>query len=298
MSSKDDFNQGVSVGLRVNNEVLKQETAALDYLKSKMDLLGKGQDIMSTAVKALIEDSDVQAVERIYGIVNQSTPKDLKEHEQKILLSVLATLGKLSINANQQSFFNNLRHYLDLKGYIPDVNYDFENLDKLDSLKAIKEIAKCTRIFLFLEDNTINSIYIHDEDLYSHLELRRYGEIDAAIEILYFLFGVEGLTEIYGHEKETVILEKEVIVEKPVEEKLYIHPNVGRGFTLQMKTHEAIYNGRRGRLVKDGLAVWEITFEDYATGEQISLWKGNIFQTDKIAERKFAEYVSLYGLRE
>ena len=79
-----------------------------------------------------------------------------------------------------------------------------------------------------------------------------------------------------------------------------MHPKVGRGLGLNVKTHEAVYNNRPGRLVLDSLAFWEITFEDYKTGEQISLWKGSVLGAykDQIAEVKFREFVRKYGIDE
>lgn len=92
---------------------------------------------------------------------------------------------------------------MNIEGYEPDRTYDFRKIESIELVKSIKTIAKAVRIYLFLEDLNMDGIYKHEEDLFTHFELKSFDEIDAIIETIYCLFDVDGLVEFYGDFKET-----------------------------------------------------------------------------------------------
>ncbi|MCR4960777.1 MAG: hypothetical protein K6A74_04930 [Lachnospiraceae bacterium] len=198
MSKKKSFNQGVETGLKVAQKVIEQEVDAMNYLKNRIDLIVDGHDEMKAAVNRLIEDNDEKSIANIFGVVNQDKPVELKEHEKQVLLSVLASLSIAEQNQRQKEYYNNLRHHINLQGYKPDCAYNFKGIESLESVRAIKVIAKAVRVFLFLQDLNMDGIYRHEDDLFSYFELRSFDEIDATIELMYFLFGEDGLIELYG----------------------------------------------------------------------------------------------------
>ena len=118
-----------------------------------------------------------------------------------MLLSILTTLSTSGINDYQKKYNNNLRRHINLQGYLPDNNYDFRKIEQLESVTAIKVIAKAIRIFLYLQEMNTDGIYIHEDDLFSHFILRPSDadEIDAVIEVIDCIFGADGLIEYYGH---------------------------------------------------------------------------------------------------
>ena len=198
MSKKTDYNKGVVSGLKVAQKVIEQEVEAMDYLKSRVDLIVEGHDEMKSAVNQLIKDADENAIINLFGVCNEAEPRDLKEHEKKVLLNILATLGSVQINDDQRKYYNNLRHHLNIQGYAPVNDYDFRSIESLESVRSIKIIAKAVRIFLYLQDCNMDGVYRHEDDLFSYFELRSFDEIDASIELLVYLFGKDGLIEIYG----------------------------------------------------------------------------------------------------
>ncbi|MCD7805833.1 MAG: hypothetical protein LUH19_00655 [Lachnospiraceae bacterium] len=198
MSKKNVYNQGVESGLKVATKIMEQEVEAMNYLKSKIDLIGDGQNEMSSAVYKLIENADENEIHKIFGICNPVRPVDLEDHEKKLLLNLIASLCKAGINNNQKLFYNNLRHHLNLPGYEPDGNCDYRSIESIETVRSIKVIAKAIRIFLFLAENNMDDVYAYEESIFSHFELRSFDEIDAVIEFLYCLFGEDGLIEIYG----------------------------------------------------------------------------------------------------
>jgi hypothetical protein len=198
MSKANDYNKGVESGLRVAQKLIEKEAEAMDYLKSRVDLIIDGHDEMKMAVDCLIEDADENAIAKIFGICNSVKPNELKDHEKKMLINVLATLGMVKINDDQKRFFNNLRHHLNIEGYEPDTNYDFGAIKSLESVKAIKTIAKALRIYLYLKESSMDGIFQYEDELFSYFEIKSFDEIDAVIETVYCLFGKEGLIEFYG----------------------------------------------------------------------------------------------------
>lgn len=222
MSKAKVYNKGVESGLKVAQQIIEQEVEALDYLKSKVDLIVEGHDEMKNAVDHLVEDADENAIARIYGICNPVRPKELKDHEQKMLINILATLSALCMNEAQIKYCNNLRHHLNIKGYEPDRTYDFRKIESIESVKSIKTIAKAVRIYLFLEDSNLDGIYKHEDDLFTFFELRSFDEIDAIIETIYCLFGVDGLVEFYGDFNESGEVDERNLTYLDVEEKEYI----------------------------------------------------------------------------
>ncbi|MBD5508978.1 MAG: hypothetical protein HDR05_13295 [Lachnospiraceae bacterium] len=224
MSKAKTYNKGVESGLKVVQKIVEQEVEAMDYLKSKVDLIVEGHDEMKNAVDHLVEDADESAIASIYGICNSVRPNELKDHEQKMLINILATLSALGMNEDQKKYFNNLRHHLNIEGYEPDKSYDFRKIESIESVKSIKTIAKAVRIYLFLEDSNMDGIYKHEDDLFTYFVLRSVDvdEIDAIIETIYCLFGVDGLVEFYGDFEESGEADERNFTYSNVEEKEYI----------------------------------------------------------------------------
>lgn len=203
MGKKQAYNEGVASGIKVAQKVIEREVEAMNYIKSKIDLIVEGHDEMSAVVNQLIDDANENAIARIFEICNETMPRDLVDHEKIVMLDILATLSSVGLNDRQRKYYNNLRHHLNIQGYKPNANFDFEKIESLESVRAIKVIAKAVRIFLYLQECNMDGIYRHEEDLFSHFELRSFGEIDAQIELLACLFGEDGLIEIYGDFGET-----------------------------------------------------------------------------------------------
>lgn len=198
MNKKKVYNKGIESGLKVAQKVIEQEVEAMEYLKSKIDLIDEGHDEMKFAVNQLIEDADENAIINIFGICNRVKPAELKDHEKKIVLNVLATLSTIGQNERQKKYQNNIRHHLNVQGYEPELNYDFSQIKSLESVSSIKVIAKVVRIFLYLQDLNMDGVYRHEDDLFTYFELRSFDEIDALVELLFCLFGEDGLIELYG----------------------------------------------------------------------------------------------------
>lgn len=222
MSKAKVYNKGVESGLKVAQRIMEQEVEAMDYLKSKINLIVDGHDEMKNAVDRLIEDADEKAIAQIYGICKSVRPNELKDHEQKILINVLASLSALHLNEAQKRYYNNLRHHLNIEGYEPDRSYDFRKIESIESVKSIKTIAKAVRIYLFLEESNMDGVYKHDDDLFSHFELRSFDEIDAIIETIFCLFGDDGLIEFYGDHEELGESDERNLAYLDVEEKEYL----------------------------------------------------------------------------
>lgn len=222
MSKEKAYDKGVESGLKVAQKIMEQEVEAMDYLKSKVNLIVEGHDEMKNAVDRLIEDADENAIANIYGICNPIRPNEIKDHEQKMLINILASLSARNMNEAQKKFYNNLRHHLNIVGYEPDRYYDFRNIKYIESVKSIKTIAKAVRIYLFLEGSNMDGIYKYEDELFTHFEIRSFDEIDAIIETIYCLFGDDGLIEFYGDFEALGEIDERNLAYMNVEEKEYI----------------------------------------------------------------------------
>ena len=195
---KEAYNEGIEKGIRIVQPIIQEEKEAIEYVKNRLGVVKDGQEKISKAIISLIEDQNEDAIKNIYNVYNENSPRDLKDYEKKILLCILASLYKDKINNNQRRYYTYLRRYLEITNFIPDMNYDFECVKQLESVKAIKIIAFAVRAFVFLETNNIDCCQKYDDILFSKFEIRGYEEIDAKIHILYSLFGEEGIVELYG----------------------------------------------------------------------------------------------------
>jgi len=225
MSKKRAYNQGVELGLKVAQKVMEQEIEAMDYLQSRLDLIAEGHEEMKSAVNSIIEDANENAIINLFGVCNEHEPSELKDHEKKILLNILTTLSAVGINEEQRKYQNNLRHHLDVQKYNPVQDYDFRMLEAIESVRSIKIIAKAVRIFLYLQDGNMDGVYRHEDDLFSHFELRSFDEIDAMIELFTYLFGIDGIVEMYGDFGDSDEFKQKDSIYLKVEEKPYIDIN-------------------------------------------------------------------------
>ena len=224
MSKAKAFNEGVASGLKVSQKLYEQNLEVMNYLKSKIDLIVEGHDEMKSAVDKLIEDANENAIAKIFGICNPVRPNEIKEHEQKILINILSTLCASHMNESQKKYFNNLRHHLNIEGYEPERNYDFRNIKNIDSVTSIITIAKAVRIYLYLEETNMNGIYKYEDELFEYFQIRpeSFAEIDAMIESVYCIFGVDGLIEFYGDFEAASEIEDRNLSFMDVEEKDYV----------------------------------------------------------------------------
>ena len=152
--SKKDFNQGIQTGLRISEELLNKEAKAMDYLKNKIDGMALAQEEVKNAVNNILEFHTKDALEKYYGICNALSPKDLEEPEKKVLLDILSTLAFQidNFNKSQKIYLSNLKHYLELVEYNPNVNYNLELIENIRDLDSQEIILKCVREFMFLEN--------------------------------------------------------------------------------------------------------------------------------------------------
>lgn len=238
--SKKEFNQGIQAGLRISEELLNKEAKAMDYLKNKMDGMALAQEEVKNAVNNVLELYTKDAVEKYYGICNALSPKDLQEPEQKVLLDILSTLAFQieNFSKSQKLYLSNLKQYMELGEYNPNVNYNFELIENIKDLDSQEIILKCVREFMFLE----NEDFSFDETIEEVLECfsiktKIIRKIDDCISITHYIFGIDGIIQMYGNhslegffeddaeelfslELEELCLEGDIVINKG-EEKIY-----------------------------------------------------------------------------
>lgn len=209
MSKQKDFNQGIETGMKISKELLNKESQAMDYVKNKIDELGNSHGRLENAVNHILENQNSKAIEEYYGIVNGLSPKDLEKEECQILLNILSILAfeDEEYNDMQKSYFLNLKKYLQVTEYAPDIEYRLEYIEKIRDLDSQEIIMRCIREFLFLRHFDF-SFQMDYEELFEYFSVndKKIQQLDNMIEITYFLFGGNGIVEMYGnHESDEVV---------------------------------------------------------------------------------------------
>lgn len=197
MAKKDDYNAGVETGLKISTKVMEQQVEALDYLKSKLTELSDAQSDIKTSFEKVIFSLNESDIEKLFGVCNKYDPKDLKDHEKKLLLSLIAKLGINGNNDLQKKYANNIRGYLNLQGYTPQIGISYSAIEEVESIKSRKSIVKVLREYLYLGAENFDFQYEYDE-LFDAFELKSFKEIDTVIELIDYVFGVDGIIGSYG----------------------------------------------------------------------------------------------------
>lgn len=202
MSRKKEFNQGLEVGIRISEELMKQKVEENYILMSKIERLASTHEGLKEVIQQVLNYNEAEAIEKYYGICVGLSPRDLPEAEKIILLNVLATLyiNTDELNQYQKCFFSNLKHYLQLFDYSPDTKYKFENIENVRDLDFQIIILKCIREFLFLRDCDFSFIDEYEElfDVFD-IKQKRVRQIDDMIDLTYYLFNESGIIEMYGN---------------------------------------------------------------------------------------------------
>ncbi|MCH5255958.1 MAG: hypothetical protein J1D87_01645 [Lachnospiraceae bacterium] len=204
MSKKKSFNEGLASGIKIAEDIMKKEAKAMDYLANKIDSVESKQDDIRKAVNNILEYQNSKAVEEYYGICNKLSPNsELQDEEKHVLLDVLATLAYNSENFNdnkaQKSYFLNLKHYIQLTDYNPNTAYNYEFIENIRDLDSQEIILKCIREFLFLENFDFS--FVEDyKDVFEYFSIKdkKICQMDRMIDITYYLFGEDGIIEMYG----------------------------------------------------------------------------------------------------
>ena len=199
MGRKESYNQGIAAGIKISEEFVKNEKEAIEHLDCIVSEITVGHEEIKDAVNKLITDANDKNVANVFNIIGSTSPNDLKDYEKKMVLDIIATLITDDTNAYQKEYYNNLRHCVNIIGYNPNSSYDFRCIEEIETISSIKMIAEVVRTYLFLTNMSMDEVNMHEDDLFSHFELKSFDQIDAKIELLFSLFGKEGLIERYGH---------------------------------------------------------------------------------------------------
>ena len=199
MGRKESYNQGIAAGIKISEEFVKNEKEAIEHLDCIVSEITVGHEEIKDAVNKLITDANDKNVANVFNIIGSTSPNDLKDYEKKMVLDIIATLITDDTNVYQKEYYNNLRHFVNIIGYNPNSSYDFRCIEEIETISSIKMIAEVVRTYLFLANMSMDEVNMHEDDLFSHFELKSFDQIDAKIELLFSLFGKEGLIERYGH---------------------------------------------------------------------------------------------------
>lgn len=223
MSRKNDFNEGIESGIRLAEPIVKQNTAAMEYLMEKVGDMHNGQSLIRSSVEDLLNEMNADKAMKLYGILVTKAPKEiLKEEHLKILFNYINVANQVNeANSSQKQFLNNIRryfNYLSVFGFDPDFN--IYSMDNIGETEVSKEIFRILKMYDFLSDLSFETS-IFDDDIWDSFQLNRFAKKDIcnSIEIIYSVFAEDGIIESYGEYDVEEINEQTSIIDSLLQDE-------------------------------------------------------------------------------
>ena len=223
MSRKKDFNEGIASGIKLAESIVKQNTAAMEYVMEKVGDMHNGQSIIRSSVEDLLKEMNVFKAMQLYGIVVPKAPKEiLNEEYLKILFNYINVYNQVyETNDAQKQFINNVRRYYNyLSGFGFNPDFNIFSMDNVKETEASKEIFRILKMYDFLRDMSFETSSF-DNDMWESFHLNRYTKEDIcnSIEIIYGVFGEDGIIECYGEYDAEEINEQTIMIEDFIQDE-------------------------------------------------------------------------------
>ena len=192
--SKEDFNKGTKLGLKLSEDIVKSNTESIERINETIKKINDNTDNIQNIIKTAIRTQEENDIEKLFGIVKTLDTKDLEKEEKIILFQFLNKIGKVyEPNENQKLFKLNLLKYLNItanetleENKINNFTAILENIEKKEEKIFYKLISE----YLYLDEfNSLNDY----EDILSTFHYAHHFKknIEAEIELKIQLFGLE-----------------------------------------------------------------------------------------------------------
>lgn len=199
--SKKDFKKGIAAQAKI--DAAKEEKIAKG-LKAHGEILNnisEHQNQIQSALDVIIADwADSDASD--YGLESANLPSLMDITEKRVLCACVFTLLS-SYNQNsesQQRFYNNLEEHLGVSERVS--SFDFEKLQKIDSVSDRLKILQVICAFLFLNDESFE--FLRDRNTFNWLfalaPVKDIANTCKRIDFEYNMLGIEGVVSRYKSE--------------------------------------------------------------------------------------------------
>lgn len=198
MSNKD-VKKGIAIQANVDAAKVEKLAKGLNAHKSVLATLESGQYEIRDTIGIVLDDlSDCEAQAK-YNLKYTKALSELDHTEKRVLCACIYTL----INSTERNtplhinFYTNLEKYLRISERISDFN--FENLNNIDSHTDRMIILKVIITFLFLGDESFNFLFEKGAFswLFTFASVKDIQSICCAISAEYTTLGIEGIISQY-----------------------------------------------------------------------------------------------------
>lgn len=196
--SKKDFKKGIAAQAKA--DAAKQEKIAKG-LKAHGEILNNisnHQNQIQSALDIVIDDlaeSDASS----YGLDSTNLPALMDITEKRVLCACIFTLLSTfeQNNEYQQCFYNNLENHLGVSERVS--SFDFDNLQRIDSISDRLKMLQVICSFLFLHDESFE--FLRDKTrfhwLFALAPVKDIANTCKRIDFEYSMLGVDGIVSRY-----------------------------------------------------------------------------------------------------
>ncbi|WP_034449163.1 hypothetical protein [Butyrivibrio sp. AE2032] len=196
--SKKDFKKGIAAQAKI--DAAKEEKIAKG-LKAHGEILNnisEHQNQIQSALDIIIEDwADSDASD--YGLDSTNLPSMMDSTEKRVLCACIFTLlSSYEQNSEaQQLFYNNLEEHLGISERV--ATFDFDKLQKIDSVSDRLKILQVICAFLFLHDESFE--FLRDRNTFNWLfalaPVKDIANTCKRIDFEYNTLGIDGIVSRY-----------------------------------------------------------------------------------------------------
>jgi hypothetical protein len=198
MSSKD-VKKGIAIQANADAAKVEKLAKGLNAHKAVLATLESGQYEIRDAMGIVLDDLSAGEAQMKYNLQVTKTVSELDYTEKRVLCAGIYTLIS-SYEQNTQiqtAFYTNLEKYLRITERKSDFN--FENLNNIDSHRDRLVILKAICMFLFLGDESFS--FLREKDvfywLFAFASVKDIRDVCSAINAEYATLGIEGIINHY-----------------------------------------------------------------------------------------------------
>ena len=156
---KKDYNQGMASGIKLSEDIVKNNTDAVEKINNKVDDLNKDVKKMGNIFENYIDEQENDEIQRLLNIDRKTSLDDLEDEERIILANILSSAARQYGTNDEQKLF--LKALLKAAGVsLEDIlTNDFNGdilADAVDSVSVLRYMYQVLNEFLYLENDTID----------------------------------------------------------------------------------------------------------------------------------------------
>ena len=196
--SKKDFKKGIAAQAKIDAAKEEKIAKGLKAHGEILNSISEHQNQIQSALDIIIDDwADSDASD--YGLDSTNLPSTMDNTEKRVLCACIFTLlsSYYQNSEAQQLFYNNLEEHLGVSERV--ATFDFDKLQKIDSISDRLKILQAICAFLFLHDESFE--FLRDKNTFNWLfalaPVKDIANTCKRIDFEYNMLGIEGITSRY-----------------------------------------------------------------------------------------------------